>query len=176
MMASTNIPNEVLTVILANLGFRDLKTARLVCRLWSILAVNRLFERIYVSCRRKDLEVFREISKHELCQRAVRKLIYDTSTARKVATKNKLYYSQDLIFQWGCLPSRSDGFSTSRLKAIKASTLATSQYYRKYITKFPDNLLAQELELKDEINKGYNAFRNWQDRSRKSGTADISFL
>ena len=64
---------------------------RLVCQLWSILAIGKLFQRIYLSCRSKDLKVFQHISSHQLYRKAVRTLIFDASTS-EILTGEENYF------------------------------------------------------------------------------------
>ena len=75
-----HIPTEILLSIFKTTVKKDLKAVRLVCRLWSTLAIPQLFDRIYISPRPKDLKVFREWSDHDACREAVKVLIVDAST------------------------------------------------------------------------------------------------
>ena len=78
-MSSLFIPNELLTLIFANLNKADLKLIRLVCQGWCSLATPRLFHTIYFSPWPKDLEVFSQWTLNERCRQAVKELVYDTS-------------------------------------------------------------------------------------------------
>ena len=73
------LPTDVLALIFPHISKKDLKTVRLVCRLWSILAVPQLFNRTYISSRPKDLESFRQWSSRNACCEAVKELIFDSS-------------------------------------------------------------------------------------------------
>ena len=155
-----SIPNEVLSIIFANLGPNDLKATRLVCQLWSILAITNLFKSIYISPRPKDLQVFRHISSHDRLRNAVRKLVYDASTMREIAASSKLDYCNELIWQIGQCGEDADYFDLRRLEAFQASTLTRSDLHGNPFLK-PCRILTkeqrEELVLKDEIIQGYNA-------------------
>ena len=66
-------------MVLAHLEKSDLKDARLVCRLWSSLAIRWLFNRIYISPRTLDLRVFGSTTSDQRLSRAVKELVYDGS-------------------------------------------------------------------------------------------------
>lgn len=57
----------------------DLKRVRLVSKEWCSLATQFLFDKIYISPRQKDVEVFGRITTHPVLSHAVKELVYDTS-------------------------------------------------------------------------------------------------
>ena len=122
-----DVPNEVFAFIFAKLGRRDLKATRLVCRLWSTLAITNLFERIYISCKHKDLEVFGHVSSHDLFRKTVKTIVYDASTFLKdtfgQGDWNIDCYTKYLLRQWRDLTKSTDKFAALRLEAILASAL-----------------------------------------------------
>ncbi len=69
--------------MLALLFKSDLKNVRLVSKEWSALATGPLFDRVYISCRAKDLEVFRNVTRHEVIRMGVREVVYDGSIFKK---------------------------------------------------------------------------------------------
>lgn len=72
-----NLPNEVLLIIFELLTKHQLKTFRCVCKLFARLAAPLLFDSIYISPHKLNLDVFRKIAEHQdLCQYP-RTLIYD---------------------------------------------------------------------------------------------------
>lgn len=79
-MENVHLPYELKVAVLAQLDRRDLKTVRLVSREWNALATNPLFDKVYVSCRAPDLEVFRNITRHPVISTCVKELVYDGST------------------------------------------------------------------------------------------------
>ena len=78
-MENVHLPHELKVAVLAWLDKRDLKAVRLVSREWSALATSPLFDKVYVSCRATDLEVFRNITRHPVISAGVRELVYDGS-------------------------------------------------------------------------------------------------
>lgn len=73
------LPPELKVAVLTQLEKRDLKTIRLVSKEWSAVATKLLFDRVYVSCRRQDMEVFRDITSHPVISTCVRELVHDVS-------------------------------------------------------------------------------------------------
>lgn len=73
------LPPELKVAVLAVLDKRDLKTVRLVSKEWNALATRPLFDRVYISCREKDMEVFEKITAHPLISTGIRELVYDCS-------------------------------------------------------------------------------------------------
>ncbi len=77
------LPPELKVAVLALLFKSDLKNVRLVSKEWSALATGPLFDRVYISCRAKDLEVFRDVTRHEVIRMGIREVVYDGSTFKK---------------------------------------------------------------------------------------------
>lgn len=80
------IPPELKVAVLAQLDKRNLKNVRLVSKDWNTLATRLLFDRVYISCRAKDLEVFENITSHPVISTSVRELVYDGSLFQKEMT------------------------------------------------------------------------------------------
>ena len=63
------LPLEVKRIILEDATKSDLKLVRLVSKDWCLAAVPLLFDQIYISPRKRDLDVFSDIIDHPiLCQ------------------------------------------------------------------------------------------------------------
>ena len=77
------LPPELKVAVLGLLFKSDLKTVRLVSKEWSALATGPLFDRVYISCRAKDMEVFRNVTRHKAISMGVRELVYDGSIFKK---------------------------------------------------------------------------------------------
>ena len=77
------LPPELKVAVLAQLDKRDLKNVRLVSKEWNALAIGPLFDKVYVSCRAKDLEVFKNITSHPVISKGVKELVYDGSLFEK---------------------------------------------------------------------------------------------
>ena len=73
------LPPELKANVLAQLDKRDLKSVRLVSKEWNALAIRPLYDRVYISCRAKDLEVFENITRHPVISTGIRELVYDGS-------------------------------------------------------------------------------------------------
>ncbi len=73
------LPPELKVAVLAQLDKMDLKTVRLVSKEWNTLATKPLFDRVYISSRAKDMEVFKNITGHPVISTGIRELAYDGS-------------------------------------------------------------------------------------------------
>ena len=71
------LPLEVIILVHGYLGKRDLKASRLVSKDWSFYASSFLFDRIFISPRKVDLEVFNAITQHPTLSKYIKKLKYD---------------------------------------------------------------------------------------------------
>ena len=72
-----DIPDEILIEILSQLPKKDLKTARLVCTLWSTAGAKWMFQRVYFAPRKASMETFANIAANPTFARNVKELIYD---------------------------------------------------------------------------------------------------
>lgn len=73
------LPTELKADVLARLEKRDLKSVRLVSREWSVLATAPLFDRVFFSARARDMEVFKQVTRHPFIGKGVREVVYDAS-------------------------------------------------------------------------------------------------
>lgn len=73
------LPTELQIAVLGYLGQRDLKNVRLVSKAWCSPATPPLFDRLYVSPRPRDMEVFEEVTRHPVLCATIREIVYDTS-------------------------------------------------------------------------------------------------
>ncbi|MCJ1253279.1 hypothetical protein MMC24_001090 [Lignoscripta atroalba] len=101
-----HLPNEVLTLVFAYVYKSDLKSIRLVSRLWGALACVPLFDRVYISPRTEDIEVFRNIVGSYHCRSAIKELVYDTSHFDEDVQKDE--YLSRLVRQTFRLVNRED--------------------------------------------------------------------
>ena len=72
-----NVPVELLVETLGKLPKKDLKTARLVCTLWSTAGAKWMFQRVYFAPRKASMKVFSDIAADPAFARNVKELIYD---------------------------------------------------------------------------------------------------
>ena len=73
------LPPELRVAVLAQLEKRDLKAVRLVSKEWNALATRPLFDKVYISGRVKDMEVFKNITRHPVISAGIKELVYDGS-------------------------------------------------------------------------------------------------
>ncbi|MCJ1463568.1 hypothetical protein MMC07_002176 [Pseudocyphellaria aurata] len=86
-----NLPNEVLLIIFKLLTKPQLKAVRCVCKLFARLAAPPIFDKIYISPHKLNLDVFRKIADHpDLCQYP-RTLVYDVQEFKKTIDPQKYY-------------------------------------------------------------------------------------
>ena len=71
------LPHELVVLVTRRLGRRDLKSIRLVSKLWCLCASEYLFKTIYVSANKVDLEAFNAIANDPVLSTCVRRLVYD---------------------------------------------------------------------------------------------------
>ena len=78
-MATTiqNLPDEILVEMLGKLVKKDLKSARLVCTLWSTAGAKWMFQRVYFAPRKTSIKLFTDIAANPNFARNVKELIYD---------------------------------------------------------------------------------------------------
>lgn len=86
-----DLPNEILLLIFLRLHKEDLKSVRLVCKLWSILPLGLLFDRIYISPHSVNVQVFNNIAAHPHISRCITKLIYDVCDFKADLSRHDYY-------------------------------------------------------------------------------------
>ena len=96
------VPREIILSILERLEKVDLKSSRLVSQLWCACASVHLFEEIYVSSAKDDLEAFEAISQNPLLSNCVRHLRYDATRFIDYLSQKQylrqLYNQRPLVF------------------------------------------------------------------------------
>ena len=147
-------PNEIILLILKSLEKHDLKSARLVSKIWTSLAAELLFDQIYVSAHPENLEVFSAIARHPLLSQCIKTLRYDAVEFVEACTKKQYFgglWHQTRHQFWECgLRELKDSTSGSDI-----STLV------KLATSFDDDLCdyrseSRCLEIGWERCKGYD--------------------
>ena len=91
------LPLEVKRIVLEEFIKSNLKLVRLVSKDWCLAAVPLLFDRIYISPRKRDLEVFSDIIDHPVLCHAPRSLIWDASHFRR--RKDQKHYMVRLLYE-----------------------------------------------------------------------------
>ena len=72
-----DFPSELMLEFLGYLNNVDLKSARLVCKLWSGCASDHLFAKLFISPHKLNLQVFSAVAHDPMLSRCVKVLEYD---------------------------------------------------------------------------------------------------
>ena len=90
-----HLPNEIILQVLEDLPSGGLKAARLVDRQWSSCAAKFLFNTLYISPHKPNIDVFQGVTQHPELRTHVTKLVYDG-----VGFSTKWTYSQYFEKLW----------------------------------------------------------------------------
>ena len=74
-----DLPNEIYQSIFSFLEKKDLKSVRSCSKFFSIIVIELLFDRIYVSPHSKNLEVFTQMTDHASISKKIKHLIYGSA-------------------------------------------------------------------------------------------------
>lgn len=83
------LPNELILDVCQHLPKLDLKACRLVSKVWSQFASEYLFDKVYISPRKEDIEVFNLITQHSQLRHCVKRLEYDGTRFSPSYSKNE---------------------------------------------------------------------------------------
>lgn len=89
MAATTSadcLADEILSIVMAHVGKSDLKAACLICRRWFSLVIRVVFDTVYISPHKLDLNVFVSITPDGRLSWAVKTLVYDSRAGLLSAT------------------------------------------------------------------------------------------
>ena len=152
-----NVPNEILLLIFRQLHKEDLKSIRLVCKLWSSLPVGLLFDRVYVSPHSVNIIVFNSIAAHPLLSKCIKELVYDTSCFDANLTRSA--YLTHLYYQLthGCTHLQPDfTFDTVDDQLNEILQYTKDQLYRP--RKPTDDVIWEEMCNYRLVDCGYQAY------------------
>lgn len=104
---------ELKIMITDYLEYNELKVLRLVSRDWSSVVTPMLFEHVYISPRREDLEIFNNITRHPVLSTYVKEVAYDISRFqvgisprayfnRLCENLKKCFIDRSLSVDWPC--------------------------------------------------------------------------
>ena len=93
-MAVPTLPNELLLMIFRQCGKYSLKQIRLVSQQWALLACSFLFDRIFISSRSEDMEVFDGLAHHSVIRHSIKELVYDVARFKQISYAE---YGESLI-------------------------------------------------------------------------------
>lgn len=167
-LRSPYLPLEVKHIILEDFNKSELKLVRLVSKDWCLAAVPLLFDRIYISPRERDVDVFIEIVDHPVLCQGPKSLIWDASYCLR--RKNQKHYLRRLLHEARYIhPHRFDDPSTQYEKFINAC------YDMKYGAEAMDGVLFK-YQHAAFVEEGYKI---WQENTffeRSFAMEDISTL
>ena len=107
------LPPELKVDVLARVDKRDLKSVRLVSKEWNALATGPLFDRVYFSCREKDLEVWENVTRHPVIGGVVKEVIYDGSLFKDDLTISDYFWELYHYLPYITLDFRSEPFNSA---------------------------------------------------------------
>ena len=90
----TQLPAELLALVISHLPNRDVKSLRLTCRLFHAVAKLRL-NRVFLSANPRDVQVFRAIADHDTFRKAITEIIWDDAVVRDTRTDRDEYHPAD---------------------------------------------------------------------------------
>ena len=96
------LPSELKAHVARFLVKSDLKSLRHVSKQWHAMATPLLFDKVYVSPRKKDIQIFSHITNHPLLRLSVKELVCDVS---KIPNFSLGGYFIHLHAMWGYLTS-----------------------------------------------------------------------
>lgn len=76
---SIPVPAEILELAFSNLEAKDIKSTRLVCRVFCTYSSPYLFDTVIISSHTKSLEKLEAIARHDVFRKSVRTLVYSAS-------------------------------------------------------------------------------------------------
>lgn len=91
------VPLEVILQIFQRLPKSDLKSIRLCCKAYSVLASEFLFDVVYISTHQADFEILAQVASHSLISKCVNQLRWDGSHFPRRLTKQS--YLEELCYQ-----------------------------------------------------------------------------
>ena len=114
------LPPELKGLVAKCLRKSELKNLRLVSQQWHVMATPLLFDRVYVSPREKDLQVFSNITKHPVLSRSIKAMICDISEFPE--------YSHEEYFHCLCIEQRAMAFELSKKYPFKGPYPALGRF------------------------------------------------
>lgn len=85
------LPAEIKALVAECLQKSDLKSLRSVSKPWHAMATPVLFDKVYISPRDRDLQVFSNITNHPVLSRSIKKLVCDTSRFPDLSHEDYFY-------------------------------------------------------------------------------------
>ena len=108
---SLYLPPELKGLVAKCLQKSELKKLRLVSQQWQEMATPLLFDRVYVSPREKDMQIFSNITKHPVLSRSIKAMVCDISEIPEL--------SYEEYFHLLCYEKRAMTFDLSKKYPFK---------------------------------------------------------
>ena len=98
-----SLPDELVFRILGFLEKHELKIVRLGCKTWCHYASEYLFDKLYISPREENINVFESITQHPQLARCVKELEYDVTLFS--SNMSESHYFRRLVY---CTPMKGE--------------------------------------------------------------------
>lgn len=161
-----DLPSEIVLAILSPLSRPDLKSARLVSKNWSLCAAEFLFDVVYISPSKEDVDVFQAITQHPVLSKCPRHLEYDGAEFLTDYSKDK--YAKDI---WGqsfplfdhCSAYKLSCGPKSKINAWIKETVLPNK------SKYEDMESYGDCKVVDDGHRIYQEHANYQQHGLQSG-------
>ena len=132
------LPAEVKSLVAECLHKSDLKSLRYVSKQWHALATPLLFDKIYISPRDKDIQVFSNITQHPYLGSCIKEMICDMSWIPELTHEEYFYDLCDELKSMTYQLSRKFSFKSPHprlnefVNAIIRARMSQSKLFSKY--------------------------------------------
>ena len=155
------LPLELKRIVADFLRKSDLKNLRLVSRKWHAMTTPLLFDRVYVSPRNKDIQVFSHITKHPLLSRSIKQMVCDVSTVSEASHES---YFQRLCDQRRAMTksiNENDRFNSPhpRFNEFINAIIRAKRFRRKLLSNYANDEYVME------------GWQLWQDLAKQEREA-----
>ena len=120
---TSGLPNELWAIIFGYLEGKNLKTVRCVCKCFSLLAARPLFDKVYVSPHRINMDVFTKIAQHPTLSLHPRVLVNQIPRFQKNYSL-RLYFAclcNQLRLYLGQVPDKNQLFDEERQELLRVA-------------------------------------------------------
>lgn len=143
---SPYLPAEVKGLVAECLQKSDLKSLRYVSKQWHAMATPPLFDRVYISPRDKDIQVFSNVTKHPILKNSVKEMICDISEIPKLSHEEYFYDLCDELRSITASLSTKNPFNSHhpRLNNFVNAIIRDKMTQRVMFTKYANDRLVVE--------------------------------
>lgn len=148
------LPAEVKSLVAECLQKSDLKSLRYVSKQWHAMATPLLFDKVYVSPRDKDIQIFSNITKHPVLRRYIKSVVCDTSEVPELSDEDYFYNLCDELRSITFCMSKKNTFKSPHpqlnkfIKAIIRGKASQLVMYCKYSS---DRFVMEGFQLWQEL-------------------------